>query len=380
MIRVCPMPFASLFRPGLLLAALAAILTVSVQNAGASSRIKDIADFEGIRENQLVGYGLVVGLQGTGDGLRNSPFTRQSLQAMLERLGVNTAAADLNTNNVAAVMVTANLPPFATQGTRIDVSVSALGNADSLQGGTLLVTPLMGADGETYAIAQGAVAISGFAAQGDAASVVRGVPTSGRIANGALVEREVGFKLASMTTVRIALRNPDLTTSRRVALAINELIGFPTAEPLDPGTVQLTIPRDYNGNVVDLLTDVEQLIIEPDQSARVVIDESAGIIVMGQNVKVSTVAVAQGNLTVTIAENPQVNQPLPFANGQTAVTPQTDVTVNESGSKLAIVSESVTLQQLVDGLNTLGIGPRDMISILQAIKAAGALQAEIEAM
>lgn len=183
-----------------------------------------------------------------------------------------------------------------------------------------------------------------------------------------------------MTTVRIALRNPDLTTSRRVALAINELIGFPTAEPLDPGTVQLTVPRDYNGNVVDLLTDIEQLIIEPDQPARVVIDESAGIIVMGQNVRVSTVAVAQGNLTVTIAENPQVSEPLPFANGQTAVTPQSDVSVSESGSKLAIVSESVTLQQLVDGLNTLGIGPRDMISILQAIKAAGALQAEIEAL
>lgn len=374
------MQFASMFRSGLLFAAAAVFLSAFAPAAMASSRIKDIADFEGIRENQLIGYGLVVGLQGTGDGLRNSPFTRQSLQAMLERLGVNTTAADLNTNNVAAVMVTANLPPFATQGTRIDVAVSALGNAGSLQGGTLLVTPLMGADGETYAIAQGAVAIAGFSAQGDAASVVRGVPTSGRIANGALVEREVGFKLASLNTVRLALRNPDLTTSRRVALAINELIGFPTAEPLDPGTVQVSVPRDYNGNVVDLLTDIEQLIIEPDQPARVVIDESSGIIVMGQNVKVSTVAVAQGNLTVTIAENPQVTQPLPFANGQTAVTPQSDVSVDESGSKLAIVGESVTLQQLVDGLNALGIGPRDMISILQAIKAAGALQAEIEAM
>src|SRR5690606_2405056 len=238
--------------------------------ASAASRIKDIADFEGVRDNQLIGYGLVVGLQGTGDSLRNAPFTRQSLQAMLERLGVNTRGVDLNTDNVAAVMVTANLPPFSTQGTRIDVSVSALGDAESLQGGTLLVTPLLGADGEVYAIAQGPVAIGGFSAQGEAASVVRGVPTSGRIANGALVEREIDFKLASMTSLRIALRNPDLTTARRIALAVNELIGLPTAEPTDPATVRLDLPRAFDGNIVDLLTDIEQLIIEPDLPARVV--------------------------------------------------------------------------------------------------------------
>ena len=346
--------------------------------ADAASRIKDIADFEGIRENQLIGYGLVVGLNGTGDSLNNSPFTQQSLQAMLERLGVNTRNIALNTNTVAAVMVTANLPPFSTQGTRIDVSVSALGDADSLQGGTLLVTPLVGADGEVYAIAQGSVAIGGFSAQADAASVVRGVPTAGRIANGGLVERELEFQLASLTTLRLALRNPDLTTARRVALSINELIGMPTAEPLDPATVRLDLPRQYDGNIVDLLTDIEQLIVEPDLAARIVIDENSGIIVMGQDVKVSMVAVAQGNLTVTIAETPQVSQPLPFANGETAIVPRSDVAVNEEGTKLAIVPETVTLKQLVDGLNALGIGPRDMISILQAIKAAGALQADIE--
>ncbi|MCC4243215.1 flagellar basal body P-ring protein FlgI [Stappia indica] len=358
-----------------------ALVVTLASPASAASRIKDIADFEGIRDNQLIGYGLVVGLQGTGDSLRNAPFTRQSLEAMLERLGVNTRGFNLNTQNVAAVMVTANLPAFSTQGTRIDVSVSALGDANSLQGGTLLVTPLLGADGEVYAIAQGPLAIGGFSAQGDAASVVRGVPTSGRIANGALVEREIDFKLASMTSLRLALRNPDLTTARRMALAVNELIGLPTAEPLDPATVRIDLPRQFNGNIVDLLTDIEQLIIEPDLPARIVIDENSGIIVMGQNVKVSTVAIAQGNLTVTVAESPTVVQPLPFANGQTALEPRTDILVDDaSDNKLAVVRESVTLQQLVDGLNALGIGPRDMISILQAIKAAGALQAEIELM
>lgn len=354
-------------------------LTILTSAALATSRIKDIADFEGIRENQLIGYGLVVGLNGTGDALRNAPFTRQSLQAMLERLGVNTRDVDLNTDTVAAVMVTANLPPFATQGTRIDVSVSALGDSTSLQGGTLLVTPLVGADGEVYAIAQGSVAVGGFAAQGDAASIVRGVPTAGRISNGGLVEREVEFKLASMSSLRLALRNPDLTTARRIALTINELIGMPTAEPIDPGTVHIELPMNYDGNIVDLLTDIEQLLVEPDLAARVVIDEGSGIIVMGQDVKVSTVAVAQGNLTVTITETPDASQALPFADGETVILPRTNVNVDdERDAKLAIVDQTVTLKQLVDGLNALGIGPRDMISILQAIKAAGALQAEIE--
>lgn len=347
----------------------------------SASRIKDLAAIEGVRENQLVGYGIVVGLNGTGDSLTNAPFTKQSLQAMLERMGVNTRGATMRTANVAAVMVTANLPPFATQGTRIDVQISALGDAKSLQGGTLLVTPLIGADGEAYAIAQGALAVGGFTAKGDAASVTRGVPTSARIASGAIVEREVEFKLGAQNAVRLALRNPDFTTARRIAMAINDLIGQPSAEPIDPSTVRLTLPSKFNGNIVDLITDIEQLAVEPDLPAKVVVDEATGIIVMGQDVRVSTVAVAQGNLTVTVAESPEVSQPNPFAQGQTTVVPRTQVTVDDGGKKkLGILQQTVSLRELVDGLNALGIGPRDMITILQAIKAAGALQAEIEVM
>lgn len=344
----------------------------------APARIKDIVDMEGIRENQLVGYGLVVGLNGTGDSLSNSPFTKQSLQSMLERLGVNTQGENVRTANVAAVMVTANLPPFATQGSRMDVSVAALGDADSLQGGTLLVTPLLGADGEVYAIAQGPVLINGFKAEGDAATVISGVPTTGRISSGALIEREIGFSLGAQRSLRLSLRNPDLTTSRRIALAINDFIGVPTAVPEDPATVRLTLPTNFNGNIVDLLTDIEQLVVQTDQSAKIVIDENSGLIVMGKDVRVSSVAVAQSNLTVTIAENPQTVQPNPLAAGQTNVDPNTDLNVTQTDRALQVVQESVTLQQLVDGLNALGISPRDLIAILQAIKATGALQAEIE--
>jgi len=357
---------------------LALILSPMTSVQAAPARIKDIVDMEGVRENQLVGYGLVVGLNGTGDSLNNSPFTKQSLQSMLERLGVNTQGENVRTANVAAVMVTANLPPFSTQGSRMDVSVAALGDADSLQGGTLLVTPLLGADGEVYAIAQGPVLINGFSAQGDAASVISGVPTTGRISSGALIEREIDFHLGSQHTLRLALRNPDLTTARRIALAVNDFIGAPTAVPEDPATVRLTLPRNFNGNIVDLLTDIEQLIVQTDQTAKIVIDENSGIIVMGKDVRVSSVAVAQSNLTVTIAENPEVVQPNPLTLGQTAVEPNTNLNVNQSDTALQVVNESVTLQQLVDGLNALGISPRDLIAILQAIKATGALQAEIE--
>ena len=360
-----------------LLLAIALVLPAAPVQA-ATARIKDIVDIEGVRENQLVGYGLVVGLDGTGDSLNNSPFTRQSLTAMLERLGVNTRGENMRTANVAAVMVTANLPPFATQGSRLDVNVAALGDASSLQGGTLLVTPLLGADGEVYAIAQGSVLINGFAAQGDAASVISGVPTTGRISSGGLIEREIGFVLGAQRTLRLALRNPDLTTARRVALSINDFIGIPCATPEDPATIRINLPRRFNGNIVDLLTDIEQLVVETDQPAKIVIDENSGIIVMGKEVRVSTVAVAQSNLTVTIAETPEVVQPEPLSFGMTEVVPRTDLTVATTDSNLAVVPESVTLQQLVDGLNALGISPRDLIAILQAIKAAGALQAEIE--
>jgi flagellar P-ring protein precursor FlgI len=356
----------------------ATLLAPATPAQAATARIKDIVNIEGVRDNQLVGYGLVVGLNGTGDSLNNSPFTRQSLQAMLERLGVNTRGENMRTGNVAAVMVTANLPAFSTQGSRLDVSVASLGDASSLQGGTLLVTPLLGADGEVYAIAQGSVTINGFKASGDAATVISGVPTTGRISSGGLIEREIGFTLGAQRTLRLALKNPDLTTSRRVALSINDFIGVPFATPEDGSTVRINLPQNFNGNIVDLLTDVEQLVIETDQPAKIVIDENSGIIVMGKDVRVSTVAVAQSNLTVTIAENPQVSQPPPLSQGVTTQVPRTDLNVNLVNSDLALVRESVSLQELVDGVNALGISPRDLIAILQAIKAAGALQADIE--
>jgi flagellar P-ring protein precursor FlgI len=364
---------------GLACAALLA-LALSGAPAGATSRIKDLANIEGVRQNQLIGYGLVVGLNGTGDTLNNIPFTKQSLQAMLERMGVNIRGATIRTGNVAAVMVTGNLPPFGTQGTRMDVTVSALGDAKNLQGGTLLVTPLLGADGNVYAVAQGSLAISGFQAEGEAAKIVRGVPTVGRIANGAIIEREIEFALNRLPNVRLALRNADFTTAKRIAAAVNDFLGTKSAEPIDPSTVQLSIPPEFKGNVVAFLTEIEQLQVEPDLAAKIIIDERSGIIVMGRDVRVATVAVAQGNLTVTISESPQVSQPNPLSRGRTVVTPRTSVGVTEDGKKFAVVKDGVSLQQLVDGLNGLGIGPRDLIGILQAIKAAGAIEADIEVM
>ena len=350
--------------------------------ANASSRIKDIVQFEGVRENMLVGYGLVVGLNGTGDTLVDGQFTKQSLKAMLNRLGVKPTDAGLDSKNVAAVMVTAVLPPFARQGSRIDVTVSSLGDAKSLLGGTLLVTPVLGADGEVYAVAQGQLAVGGFAASGAAETVVKGVPTSARIASGAIVEREVGFEMANMESVTLSLRNPDFTTARRIAQAINAFLGTAAARPSDPTTVHIEVPDSYRGNVVNLLTDIEQLRVEPDQLARVIIDEQSGIIVMGENVRISTIAIAQGSLTIRITETEQVSQPGPFANvGATTTVPRTEIEVTEGEERrLGVVNAGVTIQELVNGLNSLGIGPRDMITILQAVKAAGALQAEIVVM
>ena len=360
----------------------ALLLLLFAQPVAAQSRIKDIAEFEGIRDNLLVGYGLVVGLNGTGDDLGSAVFTRESLIGMLQRLGVNARDQDLDTDNVAAVMVTANLPPFARQGTRISISVSALGDSESLQGGTLLVTPLVGADGEVYAVAQGPIAVGGFQAEGAAEQVVRGVPTTGRIASGAIVEREIEFDLANLSTVQISLRNPDLTTARRIAEAINGFTGLPAARASDPGTVNVTVPPTYSGDTVALMTDIEQLPVRVDQAARVIIDEHSGVIVMGENVRISEVAIAQGNLTIRITETPQVAQPGPFAEaGETVVVPRTNIDIDEDEERrLAVLPAGVTLQELVNGLNALGVGPRDMITILQAIKAAGALQAEIEVM
>lgn len=366
----------------LMVTGLFCLLLGSTDASAKTSRIKDIVDIEGVRDNQLVGYGLVVGLNGTGDSLGNSPFTEQSLVAMLERLGVSVRDQNLNTGNVAAVMVTATLPPFANQGSRIDVTISALGDAGSLQGGTLLVTPLLAADGEVYAVAQGAVSIAGFTVQGDGASLTQNIPTSGSIASGAIIEREINFDLSAMQNVKLALRNPDFTTSRRVAQAINGFISSNIARAENSGTVTVALPNNYQGTIVDLLTDIEQLPVQPDQPAKVVISESSGIVVMGANVRIGNVAIAQSNLTVRVTETPQVSQPNPFSElGETVVVPRTDLEVNEGDDvKLAMLETGVTLQDLVTGLNRLGMQPRDIITILQAIKAAGALQAEIEVM
>jgi flagellar P-ring protein precursor FlgI len=348
--------------------------------AAAQSRIKDIASVEGVRSNQLVGYGLVVGLNGTGDSLRNCPFTRQSLEGMTERLGVNIRGSNANSKNIAAIMVTAELPPFATPGSRIDVSVSSMCDAKSLLGGTLLVTSLQGADGQVYAVAQGSIQTGSVSASGaSGSSVTRGVPTAGRIASGATVERETGFELANMNEVRLTLRNPDFTTAQRVAAAINQV--YPNSALAENGTV-IALRAPGNLGMAGFISRVENLPVEVDAPAKVIIDEVNGVIVMGEAVRVSTVAIAQGNLTVSVQESPTVSQPEPFSRGgQTVVVPQSNVEVEEErGVQMRIVGGGTSLSTLVNGLNALGVSPRDMISILQAIKAAGALQADIEVM
>ncbi len=354
-------------------------LTASFSPSFAASRIKDLADVEGVRDNMLVGYGLVVGLEGTGDRIRNTPFTRESLVSMLERLGVNIRSEALRTENIAAVMVTANLPPFANQGARIDVQVSALGDAQSLRGGVLLVTPLYGADNNVYAVSQGPVAVTGFAARGQAATLTRGVPTNGRIANGALVEREIEFDLAGQESLMLALRNPDFTTAQRIGVAVNSALGDGAASVVDPGAVLISKPPSFAGDMMALMAAVESVRVDVDIAAKIVIDEAAGVVVMGDDVRVSTVAIAQGNLTISISETPQVSQPSPFSSqGDTVVVPRTTVGVDDQAAELRIVDGGVRLRDLVDGLNALGVSPRDLIAILQAIKASGALQADIE--
>lgn len=442
--------------------------------ATMSVRIKDIVSVEGVRQNQLVGYGLVVGLNGTGDNIGSIPFTKESLASMLERLGVNVrdnqGAIKLSGKNVAAVMVTANLPAFSRQGSKIDVNVSALGDAKDLRGGTLLVTPLLAADGQVYAVSQGPVAVAGFSAQGaSGSSVTKGVPTSGRIASGATVEKEVDFELNRLSTIKLNLNNPDFTTAKRLSDSINHKMGGGLANANDPSTVTLTVPEPYKGRTVEFMTTIEQLNVEPDNIAKIVVDDSNGVIVMGGDVRISKVAISHGSITIRITEAPEISQPNPFVQanayslttnqGQqnqspSSITPQaaaaanpgagntntttttlgqnaqantansttnpqtqtnnttavqapqlnipnpqatpfgqvgiiapgpgtaivnrSDIKVKEEKGKMAVLEEGATLQELVDGLNALGATPREMISILQTIKAAGALQAEIE--
>ena len=363
-------------RPIILFTAMV-FLVGSITPLSADVRLKDIASFEGVRENQIVGYGLVVGLNGTGDSLRNSAFTEKSIIGMLERLGVgNLSGSDIKTRNVAAVMVTSMLPAFARRGSKIDVVVSSLGDATSLRGGTLVVTPLTGADGNIYAVAQGPIAVAGFAAQGTNASIVEGVPTAARIESGATVENEINFDFNNLNSVRLALRTPDFTTALRVEDAINRALGKDLADATDPGTVALSVPAQ--ADLPELMAKIENVRIEPDTAAKVVIDARSGTIVVGSDVRIIEVAVSQGGLTVMVREDITVSQPEPFSIGETVVVPETIIEVQEREANFAVLEGDVSLQRLVDGLNMIGVGATETIAILQAIKAAGALHADLE--
>jgi flagellar P-ring protein FlgI len=330
-------------------------------------RIKDLVEFDGVRGNDLVGYGLVVGLNGTGDGIRNAPFTEEIMANLLERLGANVTGEEFRPKNVAAVFVTAQLPPFARAGGRVDVTVSAIGDAKSLLGGTLIMTPLNGADGQIYAVAQGTIIAGGISAEGDAARVVQGVPTAGVIPSGARVEREVEFDFASLPVLRLALKAADFTTAERIERAVNAEFGGRVALMQDAGTV---------GSPAHVLARIEGIAVEPETRARVVVDQRSGTIVMGADVRISRVAVAQGNLTLRVEESPMVVQPNPFAEGETVVVPRSSAEIGKDGTGLAEVSGGTDLAEVVAGLNALGVAPHDMIDILKSINAAGALHAE----
>ncbi len=346
--------------------------------ASAAVKLKDLVEVEGVRGNDLVGYGLVVGLDGTGDGLRNIPYTEEALSSLLERLGVNVQGEEFRPKNVAAVLVTATLPPFARAGTRIDVTVSAIGDATNLTGGMLVMTPLNAADGQIYAVAQGPVLVSGFSAEGDAASVTEGVPTAATIPNGARVERELAFDFNEMENLRLTLRAPDFTTAARIETAINSQFDKPIALMIDSASVDIAIDGRFR-SPAHMISEVENVEINPAQKARIVIDQRSGTIVLGSEVRISSVAVAQGNLSIRIREVPGVSQPNPFSrNGETIVVPRTDISVDDAADqRVAVIEENLTLADLVDGLNALGVSPREMIDILKAIKSAGALHAEL---
>jgi len=365
-------------RGNIFLAALVLVLGPLVQPQAAAIRLKDIATFKGVRPNQLIGNGLVVGLNGTGDGT-NVDFNIQELANMLSHLGINASRDKMKVKNVAAVAVTALLPPFARVGSKIDVSVSSLGDAKSLQGGTLLLTPLKGVDSQVYALAQGPVSVGGFSAGGQAGGgVTKNHPTAGRVADGATVEKEIPLDLLDKEIFTLILHEADFTTSQRAVSAINQALRGGYALSQDGGTISVKLPPQYKGRVVPLLASLENLEVIPDTVAKVVLDERNGTVVMGANVRISTVAIAHGNLMVRIKERPRISQPLPFSEGETAVVPDTSVTVREGENRLMVLPEGVSIGQVVQALNAIGVTPRDLIAILQAIKAAGALQAELE--
>jgi flagellar P-ring protein precursor FlgI len=342
-------------------------------------RIKDIADIKGVRTNQLVGYGLVVGLNGTGDS-DDAIFTIQSFASMLERMGVTVKPDDIEVDNVAAVMVTADLPAFGRSGSRIDVLVSSIGDAENLQGGTLLFTPLKGADGQVYAIAQGPVSTGGFAAGSESGSgVQKNHPTAGRVVNGAIIEKEIASDFNNRQSLTLNLHRADFTTASRVAQAINIAFYDEIASTRDAGTIEVKVPEKYKGNTVALVTMIERLGVTPDIVSKVVINERTGTVIMGENVRISTIAIAHGNLSIEIKENSNVSQPLPFSRGgQTVVTPESQVLIEEGSNPIFLVESGVSIGEVVKALNALGVTPRDLIAIFQALKAAGALQAELE--
>jgi flagellar P-ring protein precursor FlgI len=400
-------------------------LTLSLASTLWGARLKDIASFKGMRSNQLVGYGLVVGLNGTGDSSNNVDFAVRSTLNMLERMGIHVERerfANIKLKNVAAVMVTANLPPFARIGNKIDVAISSIGDAKSLQGGTLLMTPLKGVDDQVYALGQGPIAVGGYTAGGNAGGgVTKNHPTVGTISKGAIIEKEIAVRLENKKELTLALFNSDFTTAEKVKNAINRYSGGAAAQTIDSGTIRVAVPEKFQPNPTDWIAAIERLDVVPDTVARVVLNERTGTVVLGENVRISTVAVAHGNLSIQIKENYNVSQPLPFApgaapgsaagsaavgpgagpregagrpgvgarggtgtgplavpGGATVVTPDTDVSVREEGQKLMVVPQGVSLGEVVQALNAIGVTPRDLISILQTIKASGALQADLE--
>lgn len=358
------------------------VMLFNTQAYAYNSRIKDIVKFEGIRDNMLVGYGLVVGLNGTGDNLNNSNFTQKGLTDFLGKMGVNMKGANIKTKNVAAVTVTATLPAFARQGSRVDINVSAIGDAKSLQGGTLLATPLVGADGEVYVVAQGSVSVAGFQASGKATTINKGVTTNSFISNGGIVEKEIDFDLSSLKQVKLSLKNPDISTAIQIAKMINNRLNSDAATALDPGTVRVNVPEEYLNNTLALLGQIEKIEVRPDTIAKIIIDESSGTIVLGENVKINPIGIAQGNLTITVKDGAKSTSNDPFAFSFASinnVTPATDIIVDEDKDrKLTELNGGASLKEVVEALNSLGVGPRDLITILQNIKAAGALQADIE--
>jgi flagellar P-ring protein precursor FlgI len=357
-------------------AAFALLLMFLMAGVADAARIKDIASFGGVRDNQLIGYGLVVGLQGTGDK-KDSAFTMRTMVSMLEKMGVSVDQKQMKPKNVAAVMVTARMPISSKPGSRMDVTVSSLGDATSLLGGVLLQTPLKGVDGKIYALAQGSMTIGGFSISGDTANAMKNISTVGQIPNGATVERGIPFEFNSMERLVLSMNAPDFSTTQQVASRLNNSLGGNFARAIDISTVELTVPPDFRGNLVPLMASIENIEVTPDMAAKVVVDEKTGTIVLGRNVRISRVAVAHGNLEVLVQENFQVSQPGAFSGGQTVVTPNTQAGGSEENRRLNII-EGATLQELVDGLNAVGATPRDVISILRTIKASGALHATLE--